>query len=412
MDQRQTETKGNHRGRGLLLSVLAGVCVVFTALTALSGSFVGYAVSYDGQVVGTVSSRTALDSAVEEADAVAAMILGEEHPVYGNLSVTATLSPGSDTADTLTGALLDSVEGIEVHPFLTVDGQIVAAMDSEEEIRSVLDALLARYTDGNTLSAEFAQEVCVERSYVKASLLTDAPGLAALLDPEDPDAPFPLTVVTRESVESLEAMPYEQIVTYDENAYSDERVVTQAGEEGQRLNVYVSVRENGREVSSYLSQSDILSPPVEERVTVGAIPGSRTDSTGTYIWPTTGLITSRFGYRDITVGSSNHRGVDIGNSVGTDVWAADGGTVIYAQDSKGNYGNFIKIRHDDGTVTCYAHLSRILVSVGDKVAQGEIIAKMGKTGRVTGPHLHFEIRPDGETPVNPMKYLTGKPERR
>lgn len=411
MMKRQNSKTGNTRRRGVLLSVLAGVCVVCVILAAVSSSFVCYAVYYDGEVVGTVSSRTALNNAIEEADTVAAEILGEAHPVVENLSVTTTLSSGADTADVLTGALLESVEGIEVHPFLTVDGQVVAAMESEEAIQAVLDGILARYTNENTVSAEFAQEVAIVSAFINVSLMTDAEGLTDLLDPENTASPYALTVVTRENVESLEALPYEEVVTYDDTAYSDEAVVTSEGVEGERLNVYVNVLENGQEVTSYLSMSEILSAPVDRAVTVGTIPGSRTDSTGTYIWPTTGLITSGFGARDVTVGSSNHQGVDIGNSVGTDVFAADGGTVIFADFSTSGYGNLVKIQHDNGAVTFYAHLDEILVSVGDKVYQGQLIAKMGKTGRVTGPHLHFEIRPNGVTPVNPTKYLTGKPER-
>lgn len=411
---RQTVSAGKIRRRGLLLSVLAAVCVISIILAAVSDSFVCYAVAYDGEVVGTVASRTDLDAAIEEADAVAARILGEEHPVYDGLTVSATLSSGAGSAEDLAGALLGSVEGIAVRPFLTVDGQIVAAMDSEAAIEAVLQGILDRYCDENTVSAAFAQETEVVTSYISDELVTDAATLASMLDPENTASPWALTVVTHESMESLEALPFEEVVTYDENAWSDEVTVTQEGVEGQRLNTYTVVLENGAEVSRYLSQSNILVPPVNRAVTVGAIPGSRTDSTGTYIWPTTGVITSPFGSREISVGSTNHKGVDIGNKIGTDVWAADGGTVIYAQDSKGSYGNFIKIQHDNGVVTCYAHLSEILVSVGDKVAQGEVIAKMGNTGRVTGPHLHFEIRPDGVTAVNPInsaKYLSGKPQR-
>jgi len=137
------------------------------------------------------------------------------------------------------------------------------------------------------------------------------------------------------------------------------------------------------------------------------MPGSRTDSTGTYIWPTTGVISSHFGYRSPGVGSSYHKGIDIANDRGTDVWAADGGTVIYADWATG-YGWFVKIEHDNGDVTCYAHLKKFIVEVGDKVSQGDIIGYMGNTGISSGPHLHFEVRLDGDKKVNPTKYLTGK----
>lgn len=407
MKNRIPMVTGRARLRLLVLSIAAVLCVVSVILAAASSSFVAYAVAYDGEVVATVSSRADLDSAIVEADTLAAAILGEEHPVTSNLSVTTVLSSGGDTTDSLTDALLVNVEGIVYRPTLTVNGKIVAAAESEEIISAVLSDILIRYTNENTVSAEFAEEIEIASTYVSHELLTDAETLTELLDPQN----GLLTVVTKEATESIELIPYAEVITYDQDAWSDESWITREGTEGQRLNITTTVLENGVPVTSYLSRTEIISEPVDQQITVGAIPGSRTDSTGTYIWPTTGLITSNFGYRDLSVASSNHRGVDIGNSVGTDVWAADGGTVIYAQDTKGNYGIFIEIQHDDGTVTCYAHLSKILVEVGEKVYQGQLIAKMGKTGRVTGPHLHFEIRPDGTNPVNPTKYLSGKPDR-
>ena len=85
--------------------------------------------------------------------------------------------------------------------------------------------------------------------------------------------------------------------------------------------------------------------------------------------------------------------------------AADGGTVIFAGYNSGGYGNLVKIDHGNGYVTCYAHNNSLCVSVGDKVYKGQVIAKMGSTGRSTGTHCHFEIQKNG-TAVNPMNYLS------
>lgn len=400
------------RRRALLLSVMAGLCASCVIAAAVSGSFVCYAVSCDGEIVGTVSSRTELDAAIEEADAVAAVILGEDHPVIDTVAVTATLSSTSGNADELTGAILDNLEGIVHVPVLTVDGVPVAAMDSEESINAVLDGLLARFTRENTISARFIQKIGIETTYVGPDMLRTGAELAEMLDPENQDSPCRLTVVTEETAESLVTVPYDTQIIYDENAYSDERTIISEGQNGRRLDVTVTVCENGLAVTSCLSRSVTVRAPVDEVVSVGALPGSRTDSKGTYIWPTTGKISSGFGSRAIKVGSSNHKGIDIANDVGTDVWAADGGVVIAAKTGdNGGYGNMIKIRHDNGCVTLYAHLSSILVSEGDRVAQGDLIAEMGRSGNVTGPHLHFEIRPNGSTAVNPTKYLSGKPDR-
>jgi len=89
--------------------------------------------------------------------------------------------------------------------------------------------------------------------------------------------------------------------------------------------------------------------------------------------------------------------------VGTNIFASSAGTVVRA-DYNGGYGLCVLISHPDGRMTRYAHCSKLLVSVGQQVKQGETIAKSGNTGRSTGPHLHFEIIINGSA-VNPLKYI-------
>ena len=127
--------------------------------------------------------------------------------------------------------------------------------------------------------------------------------------------------------------------------------------------------------------------------------------TGRFIWPVRGPITSPFGMRinPVTHIYSGHTGIDIGVPYGTPIAAADGGTVIFASWNVA-YGNMTVIDHGGGFSTMYAHQSKQLVAVGDRVTQGQIIGYIGTTGWSTGPHLHFEIRVNG-VPVNPMKYL-------
>ena len=129
-------------------------------------------------------------------------------------------------------------------------------------------------------------------------------------------------------------------------------------------------------------------------------------STGKFIWPTEGVITSHFGYRNApTAGaSSNHPAIDIGAPQGTAVVAADGGTVIYAGRNSG-YGNSVGIKHDNGMVTYYNHLYSWNVKVGDTVGQGQQIAQVGSTGISTGPHLDFKILDTNGEPVDPEQYL-------
>ena len=133
-------------------------------------------------------------------------------------------------------------------------------------------------------------------------------------------------------------------------------------------------------------------------------------SMGNYNWPCNGTITSTFGHRSRSstggIGSTNHQGIDIGASMGAPVTAADGGVVVRS-GWYGGYGKTVQIQHDDGTITQYSHLSWWEPKVGDVVAQGQEIGKVGSTGDSTGPHLHFGVMKNGEY-VDPMDYLNKK----
>lgn len=120
-----------------------------------------------------------------------------------------------------------------------------------------------------------------------------------------------------------------------------------------------------------------------------------------YMWPAQGTLTSGWGWR----WGRMHKGIDIAAPIGTPIMAAAPGEVIFAGWNSGGYGNLVKLRHSDGSVTLYAHNNRVLVNSGQRVTQGQLIAEMGTTGRSTGPHLHFEIRPNGSTAINPMALL-------
>jgi murein DD-endopeptidase MepM/ murein hydrolase activator NlpD len=116
-------------------------------------------------------------------------------------------------------------------------------------------------------------------------------------------------------------------------------------------------------------------------------------------WPLRGVLYGRYGVR----AGKRHDGVDIAAPEGTTVGAAAAGTVIYAGEQAG-YGHIVILKHDGGLVTLYAHASRLLVEEGARVRRGEPIAKVGQTGRTSGPHLHFEVR-EGTRPRNPLLFL-------
>jgi murein DD-endopeptidase MepM/ murein hydrolase activator NlpD len=133
--------------------------------------------------------------------------------------------------------------------------------------------------------------------------------------------------------------------------------------------------------------------------------GTAPHGKGVLGWPVNGEVTSGFGYRmhPIFHVRKMHTGVDISAGMGTPIKAAAAGTVIFA-GWRGGYGQAVIISHGNGLATLYAHQSKLLVSVGDKVKRGEVIGKVGSTGYSTGPHLHFEVRVNGN-PVDPMGYL-------
>lgn len=126
---------------------------------------------------------------------------------------------------------------------------------------------------------------------------------------------------------------------------------------------------------------------------------------GRFIWPVNGSVTSGFGPRThpISGGTRTHAGLDIAASSGTPIKAADDGTIVMA-GSNGGYGLFTLIDHGNGLATAYAHQSSIGVRVGQRVSRGEVIGNVGSTGQSTGPHLHWEVRVNGN-PVDPRGWV-------
>jgi murein DD-endopeptidase MepM/ murein hydrolase activator NlpD len=116
-------------------------------------------------------------------------------------------------------------------------------------------------------------------------------------------------------------------------------------------------------------------------------------------WPLQGVLYGRYGVR----AGKRHDGIDISAPEGTPVVAAAAGTVLHAGEQAG-YGQIVILQHEGGLLTLYAHNSRLLVAQGERVRQGQPIARVGQTGRTSGPHLHFEVR-EGTRPKNPLLFL-------
>jgi murein DD-endopeptidase MepM/ murein hydrolase activator NlpD len=144
-----------------------------------------------------------------------------------------------------------------------------------------------------------------------------------------------------------------------------------------------------------LAPGDVIQAEISEPI---AMPGA-------FKSPLQGRITSEFGLRNDPINGRHrqHHGVDIAAPRGTPIGAAATGTVVFA-GRRGGYGNTVIIEQADGKQTLYGHADQLKVSVGDRVEAGQTIATVGSTGRSTGPHLHFEVRENGQ-PIDPLTIL-------
>lgn len=207
--------------------------------------------------------------------------------------------------------------------------------------------------------------------------------------------------------EVVEKITYDKVIEHkveeqkSADIYEGMTETQQAGSDGlSEITARVTLQ-NGKKVEEEALVTTVKEEPVTEVVLVGTKERPPTVGSGKYIWPLKDSFTQSSGFGSRW--GRQHKGIDLAVSVGTTVYAADGGTVVEAQYS-GSYGNVVMIDHQNGQETRYAHNSKLLVKKGDKVYQGQPIAKSGNTGRSTGPHVHFEIRFNGE-PRNPLNYL-------
>ena len=126
---------------------------------------------------------------------------------------------------------------------------------------------------------------------------------------------------------------------------------------------------------------------------------------GRFSWPVRGPVLTGYG---VTSGGAHNDGLNIAAPKGTPVAAIDGGTVAYAGNELRGYGNLVLIKHSNGLISAYAHCEELLVKRGDSVNRGQVIARVGATGGVSEPQLHFELR-RGKKPVDPREFLAPAP---
>ncbi len=287
---------------------------------------------------------------------------------------------------------------------LKIDGREIGYVSDESEVEAFISA-----TEAQKRAELEAENVEV----IRISVNNGIDGIPALCPVEkiksvseiaemyyENGGKISFSVTVNES--RTEYISFETVYVNSSSYYEGTSVVKTEGRNGERSLEYEVTYIDDEETERKLVSDTVTRKAVNREVLVGV--KKSTASTGSYAWPLKSItITSSYGGRYLNGEYNFHLGVDLRASSGTSVYASDGGKIVYA-GYMGSYGYLVKILHDNGDYTYYAHLSKINVSVGSRVYKGQSIAKSGATGNVTGPHLHFEIRKNGST-VNPVSCL-------
>lgn len=226
-----------------------------------------------------------------------------------------------------------------------------------------------------------------------------------LYDLFEAELPYRIVCLQTENI----TVPYITYYVRSEELYELSTRTTKKGSDGLKAVQTEIVIENGQLVSSKIVDEKIIKKPVTSRVEIGALVTQVGSNSNNLIFPleqSSYYLTSGFGMRSdpFTKQPAHHNGLDLGAKTGTEIFAAAGGKVIQASDKKNGYGKCVIIEHYSGFRTLYGHCSELLVKEGDYIVQGELIAKVGSTGRSTGPHLHFSVIIDGSF-VDPSIYF-------
>ena len=300
---------------------------------------------------------------------------------------------------------MDFVEEVEVAEAYLPESQLTGLEEAiglvimEQETPSIYEVVAGDTLSGIEVKVNLPMDRIVE---MNPDVLENVNSTLHIGDKLVITIPEPELSVTRVEQKYYDEI-YDADVIYIDNDswYTTDVVVRTQPSAGFRKVVADVTYLNDREVSREILKEEVVQEAVAKVVERGTIVPP------TYIKPLSGgWISSYFGYRprpNVAGATSNHEAVDWATPTGTPIYASSAGTVARA-GWIGSYGNAVYINHADGKQTRYAHLSKILVTPGQKVRQGERIALSGNTGASTGPHVHFEIRVNGRA-VNPLDYV-------
>lgn len=439
-------------------AIFLTVALSVSAAVALGSLYApAYQVSVDGVELGLVSSRQSVEDAIGRVEARASSILGYEYTLVHDMGYEYTLSLKEDQIpiSRIETYLFDQIGEVMKTSVLTVNGQMIGAADDGEALEAMLNSIKAPYVNENTVSSRFVENLTVTREYTPTNALRDIGDMEAVLTANsleqvdytvqsgdtfsgiansqgmtvselqllNPDIDInrlqigqTLTIsqaVPFLSVETTDHLIYEGPVAFpveevpDDTVYQGYTKIRVEGVEGWATYDADVTFVNGVEQSRVINSTDVHVEPVTQVVAVGTKPRPKTMATGKFIWPIYGRITSGYGSRYIFGSYSFHSGIDIAGSYGASIVAADGGKVIFAGTGTGgywSYGNYVVIDHENGLQTIYAHCSSLCVRAGERVYQGQVIARVGSTGRSTGNHCHFQVKQNGTT-MSPWNYL-------
>lgn len=443
-------TQRRQRGRAGSVALMASATVMIISSCCFS---LGFEVKLDGQSLGYVEDPSQVTELVERVEERISAYLNAPYNLDVDLSYSMRYMDRTEPLDEalLEQRLFASVDDRSRRYILTVDGETIGASESRTALEMMLRRILLNSVDNATqVNTSFASDVVITETTSDAvdtttiaemekkltankaetkiytvqsgdtvsaigqrygMSVSEIQALNPALDPAKIKIGQELTLsgavpylsVQQTITESyVEAIPYETLIEYDDSMYTNTSKIKTPGVNGSADVVadvtYINGEETAREVLSY----QVTAEPVSAVKLVGTKERPRYMATGKFIKPSNGRYSSGYGYRP-NLGDT-HTGVDFAGATGTNIWASDGGVVIHA-GWKGNYGYCVIIDHQNGYTTYYAHCSKLLVKVGQKVAQGEIIAKVGNTGRSFGSHVHFEIRYKGRH-QNPLKYIS------
>lgn len=436
---------------------LLGLAVISSAVMINLDSNV-YAVNISGKQVGYIEEEQLLDQTLEEIKADLSKVSGGLEIIVDENELVSTATELKDkntvllTQEELKQKILDANVCKAKAWAININGSNIAAAASEKEALSVLEGVKNNYkTDGSELvSASFKESVSVTQAAVSTADIMKPENAIALIvtgnkEPMvyivkdgdtvwdialannmstddlvkanpgfDPNKlkigqqlnlyevkPF-VTVQTKEIVAATEKIDFKTVYEKTSALYKGETKVKSAGAYGQKEVKTEVTKENGVVVAANVISTTVIAEPKDQVALKGtkALTAYAGSGSGALSKPMSKIqVSSAFGSR----GGGRHTGVDLRNPKGTPIKAADSGVVKYAAYS-GSYGNIVRISHGNGLETWYAHCDSMSVSVGQKVSKGETIATVGRTGRATGYHLHFEVRKNG-VPQNPMSYL-------